>query len=205
MLRVPARGAPSRLYAGPPGFMLEGAMTTTIALLRGVNVGGKNKLRMEELRALCETLGLREVRSYIQSGNLVFRTSDDSVGARLERELETAFGIRTAVVTRTVAQLREVARRDPFPGVDPKKVVVFFLGQAPTPEAAESVRKMAITPETVHILGSEMFIYFPQGQGVSKLPVAKIEKTLATTGTGRNWNSVLALLAIAEEGEEPHP
>ena len=172
-------------------------MTTLVALLRGVNVGGKNKIRMEELRTACEGLGWRDVRTYIQSGNIVFRCKDKDAGARLEAALESQFGIQTFVVTRTLAEMRALVERNPFPGLDPKKILVSFLSLEPGAEAVAKVEAMGITPEEVRISGREMFIHFPLGQGVSKLPMAKIERTLGTGGTGRNWNTVLALLEMA--------
>jgi uncharacterized protein (DUF1697 family) len=174
-------------------------MTTMIALLRGVNVGGNGKVKMEELRKVCEAMGLRDVRTYIQSGNIVFRTKMADVGPKLEKEIERAFGVKTFVVIRTAAELRALTECNPLPGVDPKKLLVSFLRSTPTAEAIEAVRKMEITPEEIHIIGSEMFIHFPLGQGVSKLPMAKVDRTLGTAGTGRNWNTVMALLAMAEE------
>lgn len=174
-------------------------MTTMIALLRGVNVGGSGKVKMEELRAVCEAIGLCDVRTYIQSGNIVFRAKTADAGKRLEAGIERAFGIHTIVVIRTAAEMRAIAERNPLPGVDPKKLVVSFLTATPTEAAAEAVRQMAIAPEELHLIGNEMYIYFPLGQGVSKLPMARIERVLGTTGTGRNWNTVMALLAMAEE------
>lgn len=173
-------------------------MSRTIALLRGVNVSGSHKIRMEELRAMCEGMGLQEVRTYIQSGNVVFRGGKKQVGRELEEAIERTFGFRAAVVIRTAEELRTIAAQNPFPGLDPKKVVVTFLDRTPPPEAVEKVRQMAISPEEIRISGSEMYIHFPLGQGVSKLPMARIEKTLGATGTSRNWNSVMALLGMAD-------
>lgn len=175
------------------------AMTTRIALLRGVNVGGGGKIKMEELRAVCEAMGLRDVRTYIQSGNVVFRTNAKDAGARLAGEIERAFGVRTTVMTRTAEEFRAAVERNPISGAKPNQLVLFPLSSTPADEAVEKVRQMGITPEDVQIIGSEMYIHFPLGQGVSKLPMAKIEKTLGAIGTGRNWNTVMALLAMAEE------
>jgi uncharacterized protein (DUF1697 family) len=174
-------------------------MTTLVALLRGVNVGGNNKVKMEALRATCEGLGWRDVRTYIQSGNIVFRTGDKNAGARLEAALEAQFEIRTFVVTRTLEEMRVLLARNPFEGKDPKSVVVSFLSLEPTAEAVAKVDAMGIAPEEVRVLGREMFIHFPLGQRDSKLPMAKIEKTLGTGGTGRNWNTVMALLEMADD------
>lgn len=177
-------------------------MTTMIAFLRGVNIGGKNKIKMEELRTVCEAMGLRDARTYIQSGNIVFRSAARDASALLENEIERAFGFRPPVITRTAAELRAVVERNPIRGAKPNQLLVFFLTGTPTAAAVEKVRQMDIQPEELHILGAEMYIHFPLGQGVSKLAMARIEKTLGVTGTGRNWNSVLALLAMAEGTEQ---
>lgn len=174
-------------------------MTTLVAVLRGINLGGNTKLKMDALRAHCETIGLRDVRSYIQSGNLVFRTSLPDVETLLAAEIGKTFGVRTFAVTRTLAEMRSIVGHNPFPGIAPTKLVVCFLQSKPTAAAVAAVEQMAITPEEVRISGREMYIHFPLGQGVSKLPMARIEKTLGTSGTSRNWNTVLALLAMAEK------
>lgn len=174
-------------------------MKTTIALLRGVNVGGKGKVNMQALRAMCEGMGLKDVRTYIQSGNIVFRAPAGDWGVKLAKAIEKEFGVTTMAVTRTEAELRAVMEKNPIPGVEPNKLLVVFLNNTPAKEAVAAVAAMGITPETIHILGSEMYIYFPHGQGQSRLPMAKIERTLGATGTGRNWNTVGALLQMAEE------
>lgn len=174
-------------------------MTMIIAFLRAVNVAGKNKIRMDELQALCRDMGLRDARTYIQSGNIVFGAGPRFRSAQLEDEIERVYGFRPHVITRTAAELRAVVERNPISGAKPNQLLVFFLSGTPDGDAVEKVRQMGIEPEEIHILGAEMYIHFPFGQGVSKLPMARIEKTLGVTGTGRNWNSVLALLAMAEE------
>ena len=174
-------------------------MTMMIAFLRGVNVGGKNRIKMEELGAVCEGMGLSDVRTYIQSGNIVFGAGARFRGAQLEDEIERVFGFRPCVITRTAAELRAVVEGNPIHGAKPNQLLVFFLSGRPGGDAVEKVRQMGIEPEEIHILGAEMYIHFPFGQGVSKLPMARVEKTLGVTGTGRNWNSVMALLAMAEE------
>jgi uncharacterized protein (DUF1697 family) len=174
------------------------AMTTIIALLRGINVGGNGKLKMDVLRTLCGDIGLLDARTYIQSGNVVFRSADPGSGECLAGAIERTFGIRTTVVTRTAAELRAAVERNPISGVKPNQLLLSFLTAAPTAEAVEKVRQMEIVPEEIHIIGREMYIHFPLGQGVSKMPMARIERTLGVTGTGRNWTTVLALLAMAE-------
>jgi uncharacterized protein (DUF1697 family) len=181
------------------------ADTIAVGLLRGVNVGGNNKIRMEALRAVCESLGFEEPRTLIQSGNVVFRTRQRNLrqlARRLEHALEREHGFRPAVVLRTLAEMRDVRSRNPFaahPDLDPAKLLVTFLAQRPSASACEKVRAMKIDPEQLRLDGREMFIYFPLGMGRSRLPLAQIEKTLGTIGTGRNWNTVRKLIEIAEQ------
>ena len=170
---------------------------TQIALLRGINLGGSTTVKMAPLRELCESLGMKNVRTYIQSGNIVFDSKRTDEATRLADAIAQNFNVKTFAVIRTREDLEQLTAANPFPSEDPKKVVVVFLTGAPTPEAIAEVEAMQITPEQISFHGRDMFIYFPNGQGVSKLPMAKIERTLKVAGTGRNWNTVQALLALA--------
>jgi uncharacterized protein (DUF1697 family) len=160
---------------------------------------------MEALRALCESLGLEGPRTLIQSGNIVFRTNQRDlrrIAARLEQAIERGHGFRPAVVLRTLAEMRDVAARNPFGArtdLDPARLVVTFLADRPEAPARRKVLAMKTDPEELRLDGREMFIYFPLGMGRSKLPVPQIEKTLGTPGTARNWNTVRKLLDMAEE------
>src|SRR5215472_10120780 len=120
-------------------------MPVVISLLRGVNLGGRNKVKMEALRGLYESLGMQNVQTHIQSGNVVFRTKERDL-ARLSRliegGIEKKFGFRTDVILRTPAELREVIARNPFaqrPAVDPSRLLVTFLAADPDPEGREKV------------------------------------------------------------------
>ena len=172
-------------------------MPTQIALLRGINLGASTTVKMAPLRELCESLGMKNVRTYIQSGNIVFDSNRDDEATRITEAIAKEFNVKTFTVLRTREDLEELTRVNPFPTHDPKKVVVSFLTGTPTPEAIAEVQAMNITPEELVFHGRDLFIYFPNGQGVSKLPMAKIERILKVSGTARNWNTVLALLALA--------
>jgi uncharacterized protein (DUF1697 family) len=182
-------------------------MAVVIALLRGVNVGGHNKIKMEALRALFESLKLRDPHTYIQSGNVVFRTKERDLGIltqRIENGIERTFGFRAAVILRTTSDLRDVILRNPFAtrrGIDPHKLLVTFLASDPDADARSQVLKIKIESEELKIDGREAYIYFPNGIARSKLSWATIAKTLKTSGTARNWNSVTKLLEIAESLE----
>jgi uncharacterized protein (DUF1697 family) len=182
-------------------------MAVIVSMLRGVNVGGHNQIKMDALRRLYESLGLRDTQTYVQSGNVVFRTKEQSLAAlsnKIENAIERSFGFRPVVVLRTPAELRDVVARNPFAkrrGIEPGKLLVTFLSNHPAAQALEQVLKIKADPEELHIDGREVYIYFPNGQGRSKLSWVKIEKKLNTSGTGRNWNSVTKLLEIAEQLE----
>jgi uncharacterized protein (DUF1697 family) len=174
-------------------------------MLRGVNVGGHKKIKMEALRALYESLGLRDARTYVQSGNVLFRTERRNLAAlaeRIEEAIEESFGFHSAVILRTVPELQGVIARNPFasrPALEPSKLLVTFLGSGPSQEARASVLRIKTDPEELRAEGCELYIYFPNGMGRSKLQLAGIEKMLKCSGTSRNWNSVTKLLAMAEE------
>jgi len=181
------------------------AMAVIISMLRAVNVGGHNKIKMEALRALYESLKLRDAQTYVQSGNVIFRTDERDItrlAKRIEDGIERKFGFRPSVILRTAAEMKEVVARNPFAkrcGIAPGKLLVSFLASDPGKEAREKVRQVKCDPEELRIEGRELYIYFPNGMGGSKLSLARLEKTLKTPGTGRNWNSVTKMLAMAEE------
>src|SRR3989442_1642827 len=182
-------------------------MAVIISMLRGVNVGGHNKIKMEALRALYESMKLRDAQTYVQSGNVIFRTDERDIprlAKRIEDGIERNFGFRPNVILRTAAEMREVVARNPFAkrrGIEPSKLLVSFLASDPGEEAREKVRQMKCDPEELRIEGRELYIYFPNGIGRSKLSLAGLEKTLKTPGTGRNWNSVTKMLEMAEKLE----
>jgi uncharacterized protein (DUF1697 family) len=186
--------------------MLGLQMAVIVSLLRSVNVGGNHKIKMHALRALYQTLKLRDAQTCVQSGNVVFRTEEPDLvllAARIERAIERNFGFHAAVMVRNTSQLRDVVRRNPFSsrrGIDPAKLVVIFLAADPGREIRETLGRMKINPEELSIEGRELYIYFPNGMGRSKLP-ALIDKTLSKSGTARNWNTVTKLLEVAESLE----
>lgn len=179
-------------------------MAVVIAMLRGVNVGGYQKLNMEALRTLCGGLGLRDVQTYIQSGNVVFREDTGDPGAvarKIEDGIHGKFGFRPDVIVRTTSELRKVIADNPFAGrteVEPNRLLVFFMAGAPARQAREQVLALPCQPEEMHIKGREIYVYYPNGMARPTIPMARIEKLLATSSTGRNWNTVNKLLAMGE-------
>lgn len=182
-------------------------MPVFISMLRGVNVGGHNRIKMDALCALYESLKLEGAKSYVQSGNVIFRTKEKNATAlakKIQDGIERKFGFRPAVILRTPEDLRKSIAASPFlrrEGLEPGKILVTFLASEPGPEAGAALESLKKHPEELHLKGRELYIYFPDGAGKSKLPWSSVEKLLKTTGTARNWNSVTRMLAIAEEME----
>lgn len=176
-------------------------------MLRGVNVGGHNMVKMEALRALCESLGLRNAQTYVQSGNVIFATDKrdlDALAKVIGNAIERQFGFRPGIILRTTSELRAVIGKNPFAGrqdVPPNRLLVTFLAADPGHEARGKVLAIKVEPEELRMEAREHYIHFPNGMGRSKLPTAAIERALRTLGTGRNWNSVTKMLEIAEQLE----
>lgn len=182
-------------------------MAVIVSMLRGVNVGGHNRIKMDTLRALYESLKLRDAQTYVQSGNVVFRSDERNVVAvakRIEDGIEREFGFRPDVILRTAAEMKAVVAGNPFAkrrGIEPGKLLVTFFAGEPDREGREKVLKMKPDLEELRLVGRELYVYFPDGMGRSKFPWATIGKILKTPGTGRNWNSVIKLLEMAERME----
>ncbi len=182
-------------------------MPVLISMLRGINVGGHNKVDMGALRALYESLKFEGPRTYVQSGNVIFRTKQKispAFAKKIQDAIEREFGCRPAVILRTTDELRKAIAASPFPAsrsLESGKILVTFLNAEPGPEAHDALLLLKSYPEEIHLKGRELYIYFPNGAGKSKLPWSSVEKLFKTTGTARNWNSVTKMLAIAEEME----
>lgn len=182
-------------------------MPVIICLLRGVNVGGHNQIKMDVLRALCVSLKFRDPQTYVQSGNVVFHSDEKDLAklsCKIADSIERKCGFRPSVILRTAAEMHAVVARNPFAkrsGIEPGKLLVTFLAQKPTREAANALLQLKVSPEELHLIGSELYIYFPVGAGKSKLNWSNLDKILKTTGTARNWNTVTKLLEMAESLE----
>lgn len=177
-------------------------MTTWIALLRAVNLAGHASIRMADLRALAAELGLAEPRTLLQSGNLVFEGKGraETLERTLEKALEQRLGLGTEVFVRSAADWAGLIARNPFPEEaesDPSHLVLLPLKQAPKAAAVAALQAGIAGREQVRTDGRHAYVSYPDGIGRSKLTMAVIEKKLGTSGTGRNWNTVLKLVALA--------
>lgn len=175
-------------------------MQTIIALLRGVNVGGHARVPMADLREVATGLGLADVRTYLQSGNLLFTAGGPatSLAGELERAIAEAFGVDTTVILRSAGELAAAAAANPFPQVvaEPTKLHVAFLAGTPADERVAGLDRQRFLPDTFEIHGREVYIHYPDGAGRSKLGLNHFERGLATRATARNWKTVTNLLAM---------
>ena len=182
-------------------------MTTYVSLFRGINVGGNHQVNMAALKVMHESMGLQHVLTYIQSGNVVFHSAEVDV-VQLQRQIEASFeqqfGFHSDVFVRTLVEFNEIIERNPFqdqPGKDLKWVIVMFLAARQNDMAQDNLRKAYDGPEEIFIIGQEMYIYYGNGMGRSKLSGNFIERKLKTVGTARNWNTVLRLQQMLQQSE----
>jgi len=178
-------------------------MTMHVALLRAVNVGGRGKVGMADLRQLGVDLGFSEVKTFLQSGNLVF-SSDPRPEAELELQLERAardrLSLTTDVIVRTAKGWAAALARNPFPKEarnDPAHLVTVFLKGTPASGAGRRLQESVRGPERMRVVGPHAYIVYPEGIARSRLTLPVIERRLGFRGTGRNWNTVTKLAAIA--------
>lgn len=180
-------------------------MTTHIALLRAVNLGSRNAVAMADLRDFLARLGLTDPRTILQSGNAVFQSGKQAPAA-VERLLETEapkqLGLQTDFFVRTGMEWGALVAANPFPEEaerDPAHLVVMCLKAAPDPKAVAALQASIAGREVVRAVGRQAYVVYPDGIGRSRLTNAVIEKKLGTRGTGRNWNTVLKLAALAPD------
>jgi uncharacterized protein (DUF1697 family) len=168
-------------------------MTAYVALLRAVNVGGTGKLPMSELKAMCEDQGFTDVKTYIASGNVVFRAdqTEAKVKSALESALATYASKPVAVFVRTVAQMQNVLNANPFADAPGNRVTAIFLDAPPSPDAIETAKN--IDGEIIALGTRELYVHYVNGMGGSKLMIPA-----AKAGTARNMNTVAKLAEMAE-------
>jgi uncharacterized protein (DUF1697 family) len=178
--------------------------TTQIALLRAINLAGRNRVAMADLRRCLAECGMIEPRTLLQSGNAIFRsrTAPAAVEARLESEARSRWSLAIEVMVRTSAEWAAVIDGNPFPKEarnDPSHLLVMFLKSAPGAAAVRGLQQQIKDRELVQAGGRELFVTYPDGVGRSRLSANVIEKALGTRGTARNWNTVLKIQALAEQ------
>jgi uncharacterized protein (DUF1697 family) len=177
-------------------------MTAWISLLRGINVGGHNAIRMAELRALYESLGFAPVESYIQSGNVVFgagRASAGTLVGKIEAGIADTFGFDVPVILRSAAEMEGVVRDNPFlaEGADPTKLHVTFLAEKPTADLVARYASHVQGPDELRLVGREAYLHCPEGLGRTKLTPTFMERAFGSATTTRNWRTVNTVLEMA--------
>ncbi|MBR9991042.1 MAG: DUF1697 domain-containing protein [Gemmatimonadetes bacterium] len=177
-------------------------MTTCIALLRGINVGGRNRIPMAGLREVSTDLGWADVRTYIQSGNVIFGAAE--APSRLEADLERAillnFGLKIAVLIRTAGEWADCVAGNPFPdesAAEPNRVMLGLAKNPPKPGAADRLQERASSGERVIAAGDALWAHFPAGAGTSKITPALLDRLAGSPVTMRNWRTVLKLDELA--------
>ena len=177
-------------------------MAVFVAMLRGINVSGKNKIKMAELQALVEGLGHADVITYIQSGNVVFTSAAKNamgLAPAIEQRIKRDFDLDVGVVVRTKAELGKVLAGNPFvrAGADLSKLHVTFLANKPDAALVRALRDHSSPPDEFEVVGREVFLHCPGGYGNTKLNNAFWERKLKVAATTRNWNTVTKLFDLA--------
>jgi uncharacterized protein (DUF1697 family) len=180
-------------------------LSTYIALLRGINVGGHKIIKMDQLRKAFEELGFENVATYVQSGNVVFK-SQKKASADLSRKIEEMllrrFSMSVPVIVRTAEEIGAVLTKNPFlkePGTDVARLHVTFLSLTPQKAAIKGLDAIAAGPDRFHCHGQEIYLHCPNGFGGTKLSINAFEKVLAVGATTRNWNTLNKLYEMARD------
>ena len=180
----------------------QASLKRYVALLRGINLGARNKIGMADLRALFENLEAEDVETYVQSGNVVFRsrTARDELGRRIERRISSELGLEIKVLLRTSAELAKLVAGNPFAKrqSDPVKLHVTFLADTPAPARVRALDRTQFEPDEFRVAGREVYLHTPNGYGRSKLSNAYFETQLGVAATTRNWKTVTALADLAQ-------
>lgn len=170
-----------------------------VALLRGINVGGKTRIAMAALRDTCAAVGCEDVATYIQSGNVVLesRLTADKLRTALEEAIAKEFGFNPAVMIRTAKEISAVVDRNPYAGTDDKTVHVGFLHATPDAATKQCLGAIDCAPEELTMVGRDIYLHLPNGMGRAALPV-QMERCLRPTPvTVRNWRTVTKLAELA--------
>jgi uncharacterized protein (DUF1697 family) len=177
-------------------------LTTYVAMLRGINVSGKNLIKMESLRQLFETLGFSDIQTYVQSGNVVFKAAHDDetrLSETISRQIEADFSFKVPVMIRTGNEIHSIIKANPFlkdSSVDVSKLHVTFLSTRPSKVGLEKLDALPLTNDKFHVQGREIYLYCPDGYGTTKLSNNAFEKCLSVSATSRNWKTVCALFDL---------
>jgi uncharacterized protein (DUF1697 family) len=178
-------------------------VTVFVSMLRAVNVGGHSRIKMDALKEAYVAIGLGNVHTLLQSGNVVFSsrlTDRAALAKRITQEIERSFDLSVEVLIRTLDEVRAIVERGPVlsPRADLSKLLVMFLAGVPDAQGAAALVKQHKGPEMIEVRGPEIYLYYPDGVGRSKLTTAFLENKLNVAGTARNWNTLKKLVEAGE-------
>ena len=182
-------------------------MVTYISMLRGINVGGQKSIKMAGLKSLYESVGFTGVTTYIQSGNVVFRSRSKNaktVGAEIAKAIHHSYGFTVTVIIRKPEELEKTIKKSPYAGrrgIDETRLHVTFLDAKPAPALVGALVPLAAKSKDEYtVIGMEIYLHCPNGYGTSLLSNTFFEKHLKVAATTRNWNTVKTLNAMSKEG-----
>jgi len=180
-------------------------MTTFISILRGINVSGQKKILMADLKSLYDQLGFNDVTTFIQSGNVIFKSkkkgSDQAVAKAIGQAILKKYKFKVPIIIRTAEEMQKVISENPFPkqkGINIEKLHVTFLAEVPDKAQVISISHLDFSPDKFIIAGKEVYLYTPGGYGITKLSNNFFENKLKVTATTRNWKTVNKLAELAE-------
>ena len=179
-------------------------MNTYVALFRGINVSGQKKIKMADLREHMTVLEFEDVKTYIQSGNLVFKspeTSIEKLEQRIADKIQQAYGFEVSILIRTPEEIRTPLIENPFaqnPENDPKRFYVAFLDAEPDEEKLTALQEMDLGEEEFEVIGKTLYFFVPQGYSNSKMNNNFFEKKLNVIATTRNWRTIHKLVEMTE-------
>lgn len=180
-------------------------MPIVISLLRGINVGGNKKIKMAELRELYASLGFQHTKTLLQSGNAIFETDLTDMAEiqqKIEDGIQETFGFDVTLILRTPEELQAVVDNHPFSDEqqnDPGKMAFVFLSDVPSEEAVNELRDQNTGKEVIWHNNRELYIFYTDGMGRSRLDSNRIERTLQVKSTTRNWNTTQKILNVVAE------
>lgn len=180
-------------------------MAIYISMLRGINVGGNKRIKMDQLRKSFEALGFEKVLTYIQSGNMVFKSGKASpaiLSERIAERIVADFGFSVSVISRTMDELVKTIENNPFlkePGIDVEKLHVAFLSDVPAPAAQKKLETLSVAPDRSRCCGKEIYLYLPNGVSKSFWMKTPLDRVLSVVTTTRNWKTVNALHQMCQE------
>jgi uncharacterized protein (DUF1697 family) len=180
-------------------------MPVYISLLRGINIGPHKRMKMEKLRSSCATVGLKQVKTFIQSGNLIFEAEKSSPAAlskKIEAQILGDFGFSVDVMSRTKDEMGKIIRDNPLlkeKNIDLSRLHVAFLSEVPAAAALRKLESLTLPPDRVRWVGKEVYFHFPNGVSGSSLWKHPLDRVLSVPVTMRNWNTVNKLYEMAVE------